>query len=381
MRRYTELRHDHFDHVNARNKVARKQSGGHNRAFTRAQEAELVAKVLATPGANKASVRKAALDLQTKINDSEQGRTRSQQHDMHFTFGDKFIDDFKKRNGLTSQRVKVRRAPIRNYVPPSPTQIDQQLYNFVFEVRDRIMQYGASVVMNLDETPIRPIEPPRTAITRTHANGHQLVLRAQGCDCIITSVPVITASGGKLPMFIILKGTTEVCVRKLTKGITHTSHPLKQLITYHNTTGFMNDDILCSYIETTIGPYVRRRFEERANGVCWPPDGPCAALILDAHRSHHTIHVQRAAERAHIEIISIPSFPSSTSMLQPLDVGVNGVLKQMRQKVFMKSIQALNDTTDRVITIQETVLSQINAYKSLSPNVIRNAFRKAGLIN
>ncbi len=41
---YTAFRHDKFNHVDARDKVARKKSGGHNHAFTTTQEAELVAK-------------------------------------------------------------------------------------------------------------------------------------------------------------------------------------------------------------------------------------------------------------------------------------------------------------------------------------------------
>ena len=62
-------------------------------------------------------------------------------------------------------------------------------------------------------------------------------------------------------------------------------------------------------------------------------------------------------------------------------MGVNGVLKSKRKKVFMQSLQALQNTTDRVITVQETVLSQVNAYASLNSNIIRDAFRKSGLIN
>ncbi len=59
---------------------------------------------------------------------------------------------------MTSRSATAsHRATIRDYQPFSLAQIDEMMYNDVFEVRDRIMPYGASMVMNLDETPIRPI--------------------------------------------------------------------------------------------------------------------------------------------------------------------------------------------------------------------------------
>ncbi len=207
------------------------------------------------------------------------------------------------------------------------------------------------------------------------------MLRAQGADSIITTVPVVTASGGKLPLFIIMKGKTPSCLSRLTEGIESPAHPLKKLIAYQIVSGFMNDDIMCTYIEQVMGPYVRQRFLAHTPNAEWPPQGDCAALIFDRHRSHLTRNVYHTAKQWHIEIIVIPSFPDSTSLLQPLDVGVNGVLKSKRKKVFMQSLQALKNTTDRVITVQETVLSQVNAYASLNSNIILDAFRKSGLIN
>jgi hypothetical protein len=203
--------------------------------------------------------------------------------------------------------------------------------------------YGNEMIMNMDETMIRYI------------NGCDHVWRnkfstAKMKTCVdekagVTAVLTITASGMKLPCMIIKRGTTYRSVIELQKQINtahkQTENVLGETSLAYSESGWMNRTIMLQYLEEVIQPYTQ-------NKEC--------VLVLDNYGSHVTEEVKKKAEEMKITIFPLPT--NTTHLLQPLDVSVNGVVKQIskrkrreKEERKEKPISNQNEATMHVIDI------------------------------
>jgi hypothetical protein len=96
----------------------------------------------------------------------------------------------------------------------------------------------------------------------------------------MTLMVTIVASGHKLPLFFITKGTTMRCTTKLSVPQPH--------IPFHSKTGWMTETCMLHYMDKVILPYTSK--------------AP-AAMILDAYTSHLTPAVRSKAKEINLQLL------------------------------------------------------------------------------
>jgi hypothetical protein len=97
-------------------------------------------------------------------------------------------------------------------------------------------------------------------------------------------------------------------------------------------------------------------------------------LIYDGHRSHETLELREAADKAGIHLFCLP--PHTSHRLQPLDVGVFGPLQQAWQKRCLMFLEK----TRRSITRQNVVEEYLAARtQSITEGLILSAWRHSGI--
>ena len=97
-------------------------------------------------------------------------------------------------------------------------------------------------------------------------------------------------------------------------------------------------------------------------------------LIYDGHRSHETLELREAADKAEIHLFCIP--PHTSHRLQPLDVGVFGPLQRAWQKRCLEVLEA----TGKSITQENVVKEYMNARtKSVNTALVVSAWKRAGI--
>ena len=96
--------------------------------------------------------------------------------------------------------------------------------------------------------------------------------------------------------------------------------------------------------------------------------------MYDGHRSHETIELREAADKAKIHLFCIP--PHTSHRLQPLDVGVFGPL----QRAWQKRCSAFLDATGQSIARQDVVKEYLAARtESITEELIISAWRQSGI--
>lgn len=148
----------------AMEEAVRDHRGGHNRAFTAEEEADLSSFILAAPNAmTHSQVRDAALLTRARA-DAREGRHYLRGRRRPFTASDGFVTAFKRRQRLSSHRTKLIRERIADG-PPRDT--DKESHDFRATVREAVERLGASMLLNMDETPVSLCEASNTGLTRT----------------------------------------------------------------------------------------------------------------------------------------------------------------------------------------------------------------------
>ena len=121
--------------------------GGHNRAFTVEQKQLLKTAILsATPAMGHLQIREAALQLKLDIRIA--AHVHLLRHDRVFTASDGFVSAFKQRNHLSSHRTALYHISKREI---EGRDLEAESLQYCIEVRNAIMEYGESMVMNMDE--------------------------------------------------------------------------------------------------------------------------------------------------------------------------------------------------------------------------------------
>lgn len=97
-------------------------------------------------------------------------------------------------------------------------------------------------------------------------------------------------------------------------------------------------------------------------------------LIYDGHRSHETIELREAADRAKIHLFCIP--PHTSHRLQPLDVGVFGHLQRAWQKRCLRVLEETGESITRRNVVKEYMAARTD---SITEELVVSAWRKSGI--
>ena len=103
--------------------------------------------------------------------------------------------------------------------------------------------------------------------------------------------------------------------------------------------------------------------------------GKLSALLLDQFSVHTDDFIQSEAKKRNIKLIYVPK--GLTYKYQPLDVLINGILKQKAKKLWRKEI---TKNPDMKITNADAVKHFITAKEDITSNMIIKSFDKSCFI-
>jgi hypothetical protein len=329
--------------------------GGHNRTFTR-EQSSLLADIVreATPAMTHTQIRDEALQLHQAVH-TNQHQLRSVASPLGaFLASNQFVTRFKRQHDLASHRTAVAYQPKAK----AGQDRDKEYLDYVTEVHSAMLQYGARLVLNMDETAINKIDPPTTAVVAKNSGHAALVHTSVGSlGQQITTLPCISAAGDKLQLGVVVKGKTPRCLRRI---LADASPALQRVRFYYSQKGWVNEQIMLEWLRDVVQPHTHSE---------------PAALILDSYSSHFTADVRRAASEMNLELIQVPA--GATSILQPLDVQFNSILLNARKKIWRERKQqdALAEDSPRAAIERQSI-----AYSARTRAEGVAAFEKAYLL-
>jgi hypothetical protein len=334
-RKYEAARAEGRTEAEAVERAAGDARGGHNRTFTR-EQSSLLADIVraATPSMTHKQIHDEALQLHQALH-TYQHQLRSVPSPLStFHASNQFVTRFKRQHDLASHRTAVAYQPKAK----AGQDRDKEYLDFVTEVHGAVLQYGARLVLNMDETAISKIDPPTTAVVAKNSGHAALVHTSIGSlGQQITTLPCISAAGDKLTLSVVVKGKTPRCLKRI---LADASPALQRVRFYFSPKGWVNEQIMLEWLRDVVQPYTR--------------SAP-AALILDSYSSHFTDDVRAAAAAMNLDLIQVP--PGATSILQPLDVQYNSTLLNARKKIWRETKQwdALAEDSQRAAIERQSI--------------------------
>jgi hypothetical protein len=168
-------------------------------------------------------------------------------------------------------------------------------------------QYPPTKIFNCDETSWKYLLAPQKVLAYKGTETVKIRCDVDEKKCI-TAMGTITASGDKLPLWIISKGKTPKCLEKFGQTTTE--------ILSFTESGWCTEELFLNYLEWLS--------QSAANAPL--------ALVLDIYPTHRTERVKTFASEHSIQLLFVPA--GATGRLQPLDYRIFGELKQRARKPY-----------------------------------------------
>jgi hypothetical protein len=316
----------------------RENHGAHKRLFTDAQEAQMKDEILndyIASGNLFTSVTFRTIAVKCWQNLGKDP--------IEFKCSDKFIAGFKDRNGFSSRRFHTRRR--------NRTGERGDICAWIQGIRDLIGNRQCTGmldrVVNCDETAWRVL--PTGLLTWAPMGADGVTVRLDGNEKdSVTVLASVTASGRKLPLFAIAKGTT-------TRSERNQLGQNSTLVRDHSPSGWSTLETFKHYLDWLAGYFAREDHAALA-------PGDEVDLILDCYSVHRSFLIKEYAREHGIKLWFIPA--GHTDELQPLDRAVFGAIKS----IFRRRFEALRreSPNDRV-TKSVAIDILIDIWENVSP--------------
>jgi hypothetical protein len=203
---------------------------------------------------------------------------------------------------------------------------------------------------NLDQTKWNNIN---VSLTTIHIKGEQSKVNITGNEKEgFTLALVISYGGNMLIPILTAKGKTKLCLKK------YNLNEDKILGTYSNN-GWVNNGIMRIILEQ----------------IFINTNGNASVLLLDQFPVHVDDFVKDEAIKRNIKLIFVPK--GLTSKYQPLDVLINGILKQKAKKLWRHEIIK---NPDMKITNADAVKHFLIAKEDITSEIIKKSFDKSCFI-
>ena len=168
-----------------------------------------------------------------------------------------------------------------------------------------------SLVLNIDETPVYYI-PSNAAVFIPEESATIPIVTTPPRQKAYTVTLAIALSGRSYPSQLIIPAATVPSEFQ--------QYPTQSMFLSCTENGYQTKETFAAYILNTIIPAIE---EQRLK---LPPERQNAVIFLDQHTSRMNADLLTMCRSKHIELISI--IPHGSHILQPLDRGVNAVLKR-----------------------------------------------------
>jgi len=162
-----------------------------------------------------------------------------------------------------------------------------------------------------------------------------------------TTVVTVSASGKKLEPYIVKKAKTQRTVADLNVDAT----------LFCTTNGWINKPAMLDYLRRVFIPAI---------------DSKPSVLLLDSFSAHWEPEVKQLAEENSITLIAVPV--GLTSKFQPLDVGINSIIKAKGRKRWKFHML---DHYDERLSFRDGVDSVIACIGEVTEHHIKKAFKDA----
>jgi hypothetical protein len=204
---------------------------------------------------------------------------------------------------------------------------DHRMAEFVQDMGEKLQVLDNDKVVNADETCWRIINGKLgKTVAVTGANSVKIAAEFSE-KTSVTAMAAITASGRKLPLWIICKGKTEGSVKKF-REIRLLSEAMGDnwsgdLIIKYSESGWMTEKLALEYLDWL-------HFKMGAHTLLW-----------DVYPTHRTpaVKAKAAALKVHLEFVPA----GATGELQPLDHGVFAGLKASARAMLAEAMKAKQD--------------------------------------
>ena len=217
--------------------------------------------------------------------------------------------------------------------------------------------YDIDHVVNVDETGVPRDSPPSITIER-RGTKHVVIANSGKDKEKLTTILAITMTGKRLGQFIILKGKG----KKKPKTVV----PNDVTITYNEKSSWVTTKIMKEWVGEVLCAHAKKL-----------PVGRRGLLIMDNHSTHVDPGVKEKINFLNYDIFFLP--PNCTGRLQPLDIGVNKIYKdlysEMWQNWFEDIVLNHKDKSNFESPTKELMITWIwKAARKLTDICIQNSF-------
>lgn len=217
-------------------------------------------------------------------------------------FSKHWLLTFKRRNGITTSRFRIRKITQQPQEDTFQSDIDACCM-YLENVESLSNRFPARLIINVDETPSYVRNAPTSMLHFVHTPppwGYSRVSEKKK----VTVIGACTASGRMLKPAVIAKGTTSRCEQKY-RHLIHSS-----VFIQHTGSGNTTALSFIDYLEHVIVPYTQNQ---------------PSVLIVDSYAAHLTESVRSFCVNHCIELVVVPE--RATAELQPLDCAVFAAAK------------------------------------------------------
>ena len=275
---------------------------------------------------------------------------------------------FVKRRGTTKAKVTVE-------------DFDAVKEQYLLDIKNVIEmdEIPDDLVLNWDQTGIHYV--PVSSWTMDKQGSKRIEIVGSDDKRQLTAVFAGSLAGDFLPPQLVYKGKTSCC---LPVGV---GFPSDWDVTY-SINHWCNEETMNSYAHRVLFPYVAKKRVE----LKLEPDHP-ALVIFDNFNGQCTEDFLKLLESNHFDVVLVP--PNCTDRLQPLDLSVNKPAKNFLRDRFEEwyskqvctqldkgtEIQPVNLSLSVVKPLSAKWMIQLFHHFKAHPDVIKNGFRAAGIIN
>ncbi|XP_026728980.1 uncharacterized protein LOC113498807 [Trichoplusia ni] len=267
--------------------------------------------------------------------------------------GSDWLYNFRKRHGLSIKKPQPIEHVRRQMTDPF---IIEEYFNLLEKVLlDLDLVNRPSQVWNLDETSVS-LDPSKTKVVGKIGKASSRTTFGTGKENI-TVLTAVNANGVKLTPLIVFKGKYV-----WNQWIADVKNEYGFELAYAaSKKGWMETDIFRNYMEKVFIPNLG---DERP-----------VLLIYDGHGSHVDISVVELATRNGVTILKLP--PHTSHLLQPLDVCV---FKSFKTRWDAKLVEWQRHNVGVKLPKKEFSKLFAKIWHEINPEIIRNGFKKAGII-
>jgi len=260
---------------------------------------------------------------------------------IEFKASDGWIRNFKKRYNIKNQALSGTKAQVN----PS------DLIEFERKLEEKKLTYAPNTIYNIDETALFYKKLP----IRSHIfSDEDTKKRPIDCKERITVLLGCNVFGKKLKPLFIGKSKRPRCFKNLELS--------EQNFFYRsNSNAWMTREIFTEYLKS-----INYEFYKKNEKII---------LILDNARCHINLNL------SNVEMLFLP--PNSTSIKQPLDLGIIWSFKSFYNKNLIRNLiekESFSVRDIKNISVLDGLFGAVNAWKNVTDATITNCFIKSDIL-